>query len=101
MSWYSNPVFWSLLYEWIFTAESCEEARKQIGEIKQLSGIETGAILDLCFGPGRHSIPLAQAGFDVTAVDIDAFLLGKAVEYATREKVAIGFVKACMVLPKT
>ena len=96
MNWYSNPDFWSLFYEWMFPAESFAEAGEQIGDIRRLSGIDTGSILDLCCGPGRHSIPLAQGGFDVTAVDLDAFLLSNAEEYATRENVAIEFVKADM-----
>ena len=96
MNWYSNPAFWSLFYEGMFTAESFETARTQIDGIKHLTGTDNGAILDLCCGPGRHSIPFAQDGFDVTAVDLDAFLLNKAEEYATREKVAIEFVNADM-----
>lgn len=96
MNWYSNTVFWSLFYEWMFTAESFEQAKEQINDIVRLSGVGTGAILDLCCGPGRHSVPFAKVGFEVTAVDLNAFLLGKAEEYATRENVAIEFANEDM-----
>ncbi len=96
MNWFSKPDFWSLFYDWMFPAESFEQAKEQIDDIRKLSGVGTGAVLDLCCGPGRHSVPLAKAGFDVTAVDLQAFLLGKAEEYATRENVAIEFVEEDM-----
>ncbi len=96
MNWYSNPTFWSLLYEWMFPPESFAEAREQAGKIQELAGLDKGAVLDLCCGPGRFSIPLAQAGFEVTAVDLDGFLLGKAREYAAAELAKIEFLQADM-----
>ncbi|HKG95752.1 MAG TPA: methyltransferase domain-containing protein [Gemmatimonadaceae bacterium] len=35
-------------------------------------------VLDLCCGPGRHALPLAERGYDVTGVDRDAAALGAA-----------------------
>jgi SAM-dependent methyltransferase len=52
-----------------------------------------GAALDLCCGPARHSIPLAQRGFHVTAVDRSPFLLNKARERAAEAGAAIEFVQ--------
>ena len=34
-----------------------------------------GRILDLCCGPGRHAVPLAQRGFSVTGLDLSAYHL--------------------------
>ena len=36
-----------------------------------LSGLEPGRALDLAAGSGRHSLWLAESGWDVTAVDIE------------------------------
>ena len=62
MNWFSNPDFWSLFYDWMFTAESFDQAREQVEDIVKLSGIASGTVLDLCCGPGRHSVPLRKAG---------------------------------------
>src|SRR3954451_24201816 len=37
-----------------------------------------GAILDIACGAGRHSIPLARRGFDVTGVDLSPTFLDEA-----------------------
>jgi SAM-dependent methyltransferase len=37
-----------------------------------------GRVLELCAGSGRIAVPLAAAGHDVTAVDIDADMLARA-----------------------
>ena len=47
----------------------------EIACVMRLSGVRSGAALDLCCGPGRHSTALADAGFDVTGVDRSLFLL--------------------------
>ncbi|QRG68536.1 class I SAM-dependent methyltransferase [Brevibacillus choshinensis] len=47
-----------------------------------------GAVLDLACGTGRISIPMAQAGIDVTGLDLSADMLGKAKQKASEEGVA-------------
>lgn len=37
-----------------------------------------GPIVELCAGSGRVAVPLAEAGYDVTGVDIDAAMLARA-----------------------
>jgi SAM-dependent methyltransferase len=61
-----------------------------------LTGIDQGTVLDLCCGPGRHSIPLAGKGFQVTAVDLQSILLAKAQAYANSSAVDIEFIQANM-----
>jgi SAM-dependent methyltransferase len=39
-------------------------------------------VLDLCCGPGRHSIPFARSGYEVTGVDRDLASLARAEERA-------------------
>lgn len=96
MSWFSKADFWTLFYEWMFPAESFAQAIEQAGDIMRLSGTSKGAVLDLCCGPGRHSIPLRKLGFEVTGVDLQPFLLGKARDYASQESVRVEFVEEDM-----
>jgi SAM-dependent methyltransferase len=53
-------------------------------------------VLDLGCGPGRHSIPLAKQGAQVTGVDRSPFLLEKARSRAELEKLNIEWVQADM-----
>ncbi|HEX6307408.1 MAG TPA: class I SAM-dependent methyltransferase [Longimicrobiales bacterium] len=45
---------------------------------RQLPVGEFRRIMDLCCGSGRHAIPLAAAGYDVTGVDRDAAAIARA-----------------------
>ncbi len=54
------------------------------------------SILDLCCGPGRHSVLLAKRGIKVTSVDITPFLLKKARERAIAEGVQVEWVQKDM-----
>ena len=96
MSWFTKANFWSLFYEWMFPEESFEQAAGQVDDIMKLTGVTTGAVLDLCCGPGRHSVPLTKLGFEVTAVDLQPFLLSKARDYASRENATIEFIEEDM-----
>lgn len=77
----------------MFPVESFERAIEEVNDIIKLSRCTTGAVLDLCCGPGRHSVPLRKLGFDVTGVDLQSFLLAKAQDYAAQEGVIIEFVE--------
>ena len=93
MNWFEQADFWYRFYDWMFPADSFEQAEAQIDNIKKLLGRTSGTVLDLCCGPGRYSIPLKKAGFEVTGVDLQSFLLGKAREYASRQNATIEFVE--------
>lgn len=88
--------FWEGLYPLMFSAERFAFAFEEVEQVVELTGLGGGRALDLCCGPGRHCIPLAQRGFDVTAVDISDYLLDKARGRAAEAKVAIDFVKKDM-----
>ena len=96
MGWFTDADFWILFYEWMFPAESFRQAIEQSDDIVKLSGIRKGAVLDLCCGPGRHSIPLRKLGFEVTGVDLQPLLLGKARDYSAREAMVVEFVEEDM-----
>jgi len=59
--------------------------------------LEPGAaVLDLCCGPGRHSLELARRGFKVTGVDRTARFLEEARRRAEAEGLVIEFVQGDM-----
>jgi SAM-dependent methyltransferase len=59
--------------------ERRDEAEAQALAAARMSGVEVGGeLLDVPCGFGRHSVPLARAGYRVTGVDRSAALLGEA-----------------------
>ncbi|MEO8208005.1 MAG: class I SAM-dependent methyltransferase, partial [Chloroflexota bacterium] len=44
-----------------------------------------GPIVELCAGSGRIAVPLAVAGYNITAVDLDDAMLDRAARRATYE----------------
>lgn len=96
MDWFDNVEFWELFYDWMFSPATFEEAELQVEDIIDLTGIKDGKALDLCCGPGRHSIPLTKKNFEVTAVDLHQFLLDKASEYSVKENLEIEFIREDM-----
>ncbi len=82
------------VYGHLFTAERAEREAVFVEKALQL---EAGArVLDLCCGPGRHSIPLAQHGFDVTGLDLNPAYLELARQAAQAGHVSLKTVAADM-----
>lgn len=61
-----------------------------------LSLTSNGHILDLCCGIGRHSIPLAQKGIQVTALDLSPTLLRHARKAIEHQELPLNFIHADM-----
>jgi SAM-dependent methyltransferase len=91
--WFNDESFWSEMYPFMFPEERFHLAEDQIEKVLALTGFEEGAVLDLCCGPGRHSLALAKRGIPVTAVDSSEFLLSKARAEAARSNLGIEFVR--------
>jgi SAM-dependent methyltransferase len=91
-AWFEDESFWSELYPFMFPEERFRLAGEQIEKVLALAGYKGGTVLDLCCGPGRHSLALAKRGIQVTAVDRSEFLLGKAKEEAAKSNLEIEFV---------
>lgn len=70
--------FWIETYDFMFSRERMEAAVEQVGQILDLARPEGPDVLDLCCGPGRHTLELARRGCRVTGVDSSPFLLEKA-----------------------
>jgi len=92
MDWFSDDAFWRDFFPYMFPSERFAASGEQVEQILRLTGCEKGAVLDLCCGPGRHSIVFAQRGFAVTGVDASPFLLGYARERGLETAVNVEWV---------
>ncbi len=67
-----------------------------IGVVRRL-GLSAGSrILDLCCGPGRHSIPLAALGYHVTGLDLSPVLLAHARSLSREVAAGVSWVQGDM-----
>jgi ubiquinone/menaquinone biosynthesis C-methylase UbiE len=74
-----------------------ERTQKEIGFIKQALRLPKSAqILDLACGWGRHAVPLAKQGYQVTGIDFSPYLIGRARKYAKEEGVRVQFLRKDM-----
>ncbi|MBX7084011.1 MAG: class I SAM-dependent methyltransferase [Nannocystaceae bacterium] len=94
--WYADDDFWARIYPVLFSPELFARASVEVDAALRLAGVSRGRALDLCCGPGRHAVPLAQRGLDVTAVDLSPWLLEVAGRRADEAGVAIEFVRQDM-----
>ncbi len=74
-----------------FTQNTEEEIRFLLRELKLPGGSH---ILDVGCGTGRHSVVLAEKGFNVTGVDISVHMLKEARKAASEANVQIQFIVA-------
>jgi len=95
-AWYEDEDFWRDNYHVVFSDDAFRRAAEDVDRIVSLSPTHPRRVLDLCCGPGRHTIPLAQKGLSVTAVDASAYLLDRARERALAAQVMPEFVRADM-----
>ncbi|MEM6291219.1 MAG: class I SAM-dependent methyltransferase [Myxococcota bacterium] len=94
--WFAQPGFWERVYPLMFSSARYDSAFEEVEQLVELADIEQGRALDLCCGPGRHSVPLAKRGFDVTGVDISPYLLEQARTRSESAKVEIDWVREDM-----
>ena len=97
--WFEDESFWSDFYPVMFPEERLRLGADEATKALALAGVtapEGRAALDLCCGPGRHAVPLAQRGVRVTGVDRTSFLLERARERARLVGVEIELVQSDM-----
>src|SRR2546426_12688527 len=74
---------------------SAEGAEHEASFVERALALKAGeSLLDLCCGPGRHALLLAQRGLHVTAVDLSQPQLDAAAAEAERRGLAIETVRA-------
>jgi SAM-dependent methyltransferase len=96
MEWFADEDFWRDLYPAMFPPERFAAADQQVSHILDLIRFQGRTILDLCCGPGRHSVSFAQHGFKVTGVDLSEFLLERARERAREFGVEVEWIREDM-----
>ncbi|MBI4655119.1 MAG: class I SAM-dependent methyltransferase [Elusimicrobia bacterium] len=64
--------------------------------VKTLNLKKGSEILDLCCGPGRHSILLAKRGFSVAGLDFSNDYISEAKKKARKARLKINFIKGDM-----
>ncbi len=94
--WFDDDIFWEDLYPFIFSEQRFAAATEEVEKALALTKPSGKVALDLCCGPGRCSIALAQNGFKVTGVDRTQYLLDKAHANARASKVKIEWVHSDM-----
>jgi len=96
MDWFANDDFWRTLYPAMFPPDRFAAADQQVQQILDLTHFTGRTVLDLCCGPGRHSVSFAQRGFQVTGVDRSKFFLEKARQRAAESNTGIEWVEKDM-----
>ena len=91
--WFEDESLWVDTYPYMFSPARIAAAAEEIDPLLRLIGFTPQTILDLCCGPGRFAIPLAQRGYRVTGVDRTAFFLAKARERAAVANVAVEWIQ--------
>jgi len=82
------------IYRHVFTAE---RSALEVAFAERVLELQPGAcVLDLCCGQGRHSVPLAQHGYNVTALDLSPAYLELAEQAAQSHGVKLETVSADM-----
>jgi SAM-dependent methyltransferase len=94
--WFEDEGFWNATYDFLFSESKFGAAVEDVPKVIALTGCKEGAVLDMCCGPGRYSVPFAKHGFAVTGVDRTAFLLTKARAYAEQAGVNVTWVQSDM-----
>lgn len=92
MEWFENDEFWRELYPYMFPPDRLAAATEQVTQLLALTNFSGRSVLDLCCGPGRHSVEFAKRGLDVTGVDRTQFLLDRARERAAESNVNVEWV---------
>jgi SAM-dependent methyltransferase len=96
MEWFRNEEFWREFFPVLFPLESFARASDEVRDLLALTKFSGNSILDLCCGPGRHTLPLAEHGFHVSGLDLSPYLLSSARERALRLGLSIEWVEGDM-----
>lgn len=91
--WFERDAFWARFREVMFPPERWEKTPEAVDALLSRLDLPPGSrLLDLCCGPGRHSLELARRGYRVTAVDRTAAYLDEGRNRAAAERLEIEWV---------
>lgn len=95
--WHEQDFFWETTGPVIFSERRWAITQDEVDRLVSLLELKQGVhILDLCCGPGRHSLELARRGFKVTGVDRTKQYLEQASEKAAQEGLNTEFIQEDM-----
>jgi len=75
--WYLDDEFWRNFGSLMFNDDTFARGAREVQQLLEWLGGDPRSVLDLGCGPGRHALPLADAGLCVTAVDTSRTLLAQ------------------------
>ncbi len=88
--WFADDNFWREFEDALFPPERWEAAKQETQYLISLLNLpEDATVLDLCCGPGRHTLQLARYGFRVTGVDGTFYYLQKLNRQARKENLTV------------
>jgi SAM-dependent methyltransferase len=92
-AWHDEDQFWELFEPILFHPQRLASAQVDVQHLVRLLRIRPNdRILDLCCGPGRHSLELARQGFAVVGVDRTTSFIEKARLAAEHDQLEVEFV---------
>jgi SAM-dependent methyltransferase len=94
--WFDDDEFWQDVAPFLFPETRLLEAVEQVDQTIHLLAPAGRFALDLCCGPGRCAMALAQKGFTVTGVDRTKYFLNKAKTRARAAGLEVEWVQADM-----
>ncbi len=95
--WHDSNSFWKKTWIFQFDERRWKNTKRDMCAMARFLGLRTDMkILDLCCGPGRAMLPLAEMGYDVTGVDLTKPYLAHAMKEARRRGVSCRFVHGDM-----
>ncbi|HNT33434.1 MAG TPA: class I SAM-dependent methyltransferase [bacterium] len=90
-SWYKG-MYGEHYYRASFAAMPAERTQKEVEFIRTVLNLPPGArVLDLCCGPGRHTLALAQLGYRMSGLDLSEHYIKLARNHAKRENLDVDF----------
>ena len=96
MTWWE--IYFEELYLRIFqTMVNPDRTAEEVAGVVSLLDLKSGArVLDLCCGQGRHAVPLARAGVQMTGLDYSPYLLSQAQQAEQRLRTRVEWVRGDM-----
>lgn len=91
--WFEDQELWDAFRDHMFPEDRVSRAEEQVESLVSLLEIEEGSFLDIPCGIGRHSIELADRGFEVRGVDISRSYVKEARERSSEAEFDQGDMK--------